>query len=181
MTKHYTTALLVCAMLVFAGAANAQFSNTGTTTLSLNVRSEASLSITDTTTALANSGAIFGTDFTGSTAFLYKIRTGKQSGTGQIQLQVTSDFSPAGGPSVGTPPTIGDTLSYTCTMSAPGAGCTGSVDSATGAQTSVATFVADAKSAKAGNAGSVAWTLTNDPMYSTGSYTATVTFAISAI
>jgi hypothetical protein len=44
----------------------------------------------------------------------------------------------------------------------------------------VVTFGADAKSAMAGNSGSVDWTLTNDPQYSTGTFTATVTFTISA-
>jgi hypothetical protein len=44
----------------------------------------------------------------------------------------------------------------------------------------VATFGAGASSAVAGNSGSVAWTLTNDPLYHTGAYSATVTFTISA-
>ena len=48
------------------------------------------------------------------------------------------------------------------------------------AATSVATFGAAASSAKAGNTGSVAWSLTDDPVYATGAYAATVTFTISA-
>jgi hypothetical protein len=44
----------------------------------------------------------------------------------------------------------------------------------------VGSFGADAKSTAAGNTGSVAWSLTNDPTYATGAYTATVTFTISA-
>jgi hypothetical protein len=47
----------------------------------------------------------------------------------------------------------------------------------------VVTFGADAHStggASASDAGSVTWSLTNDPVYKTGTYTATATFTISA-
>jgi len=123
--------------------------------------------------------------YTGSTSFTYYIRTGASGGSGNIMLEVTTDFSPVGGPSVATPPTTGDALQYTCTVADPGnngtaTACTGSVTSSTTAQTSVATFGADARSALGGNAGSVNWTLTNDPKYKTGSYSATVTFTVSA-
>src|SRR5207245_9521251 len=108
------------------------------------------------------------------------MRTNKVGGSGTITLQVTSDFSPANGPSVGTPPTAGDTLAYTCTVAAPGTPCAGSVTSSTASATSVATFGANAHSASIGNSASVAWTLSDDPLYETGSYSATATFTISA-
>jgi hypothetical protein len=44
----------------------------------------------------------------------------------------------------------------------------------------VATFGAGASSANAGTAASTAWSLTNDPLYHTGSYSATATYTISA-
>jgi hypothetical protein len=44
----------------------------------------------------------------------------------------------------------------------------------------VATFQKDAHSTKTGDAGSVNWTLTNDPLYKTGTFSATATFTISA-
>jgi len=75
-------------------------------------------------------------------------------------------------PQVATPPTAGDVLAYTCTVSAPATQCSGTVNSSTAAATSVATFGADAHSASAGNAGSVAWSLTDDPTYKTGAYSA---------
>ena len=57
----------------------------------------------------------------------------------------------------------------------------GAADSAsTSVQTNVATFGADNRSLFAGNSETVAWTLTNDPKYKTGAYSATVTFTISA-
>jgi hypothetical protein len=44
----------------------------------------------------------------------------------------------------------------------------------------VATFGAGSSSANAGNSASTTWSLTNDPLYKTGSYSATVTYTISA-
>ena len=65
-------------------------------------------------------------------------------------------------------------------MSAPGTACTGTITSSTASATSVATFGANAHSVSAGNTGSVAWSLTDDPTYQTGAYSATVTYTISA-
>jgi hypothetical protein len=44
----------------------------------------------------------------------------------------------------------------------------------------VATFGAAANSTSAGNSASTAWSLTDDPVYATGTYTATATYTISA-
>jgi len=156
------------------------FAASGTTTLSVTVGPEASISINTSTSTLATTGNLFNNDFTGTTNFTYKMRTSKASGTGTVGVQVTSDFSPGSGPSVASPPSTGDTLSYTCTVTAPGTGCSGSQAASTSTATPVATFGADAHSAKAGNTGALSWDLTNDPKYGTGTYTATVTFTISA-
>lgn len=177
--KNYAI-LIACILLAFAGLAQAQtFNTTGTTTLSATVVAEAALSIGSATTLTGTAGT-FANPWAGTTALTYKIRTTKTGGTGTITLKVTTDFSPSGGPSVTTPPTTGDALAYTCTVSAPGTACSGSLTSSTSASTSVATFGAGAKSTTAGNSGSVAWSLSNDPVYDTGSFTATVTFTISA-
>jgi hypothetical protein len=93
---------------------------------------------------------------------------------------VTTDFSPSGGPSVANPPTAGDALTYSCTVSTPGTPCSGTQTASTTSSTPVASFGANARSDRAGNSGSVAWTLTNDPLYETGSYSAVVTFTVSA-
>jgi hypothetical protein len=155
------------------------FNTTGTTTVSVAVAAEASIRIDTPTTTLSTTGTIFN-DYTGTTNFTYKVRTGKASGNGNIQLLVGPDFSPTGGPSVGTPPSPGDALSYNCTVSSPGTACTGPLSASTTTATSVATFGANARSTKNGNSGSVGWILTNDPVYETGTYSATVTFTISA-
>lgn len=171
--------IIVAAILAATPASYAQFAATGTTTLSVTVGAEAALQVTTSTTTLAAIGTIFN-PYTGTTNLTYKIRTTQSTGTGSITLKVTSDFSPANGPSVATPPSAGDALTYTCTAAAPATACSGSQTASTTASTSVATFGAGASSANAGNSSSTAWSLTNDPVYHTGSYSATVTYTISA-
>jgi hypothetical protein len=173
LTRQIT--IIACELLAMASLAAAQ----STTNLSVVVPAEASLTVTTGTTSLATAGSNFSAPYTGTTSFTYQVRTTKTGGTGTISAKVTTDF-PAGGPSVTTPPTTGDALTYTCTVSSPGTGCSGSVTASTTATTSVATFGAGAKSTKAGNTGSLAWSLTDDPVYDTGTYTATVTFTVSA-
>jgi hypothetical protein len=159
---------------------NAQiFGPNGTTTLDLSVASEAAIRVDTAATSLTSGGTF--ADYTGTTNFTYKIRTTKVGGSGSVTLQITTDFAPAGGPSVASPPDPADTLEYTCTVALPGSACAGSQAASTTAATGVATFGANARSVAAGTGGnSVSWTLTNDPQYETGSYSATATFTISA-
>jgi len=104
MKKTLLAAVVLLLSASLAGAATV--TATGTTTLSLTVSNEASITITTTTTTLAATGTTFN-PYTGATNFTYKIRTSQTSGTGSIQLEVTTDFSGTGGPSVGTPPSSG--------------------------------------------------------------------------
>lgn len=154
------------------------FSPSGTTTISVAVSAEAALSVGTATTSLTPAAGQFA-NYTGSTALTYKIRTTKTGGTGTITAQVTADFV-GNGPSVANSGTTGDTLSYSCTVASPGTACGTSQTASTTSSTSIGTFGANAHSAKAGSSASVAWTLINDPAYETGTYTATVTFTISA-
>jgi hypothetical protein len=160
-------------------ASGQSFGPTGTTALTVAVGVEAQISVTNATTNLTDASAF--ADYAGTTNLVYKIRTAPSTGTGSITAQVTSDFSPANGPSVATPPNAGDALTYTCTVSAPGTACAGTQTASTTVATSVATFGADAHSVTAGNSASVAWTLTNDAAYRAGTYSATVTFTVSAM
>jgi len=171
-------AIVAIVSALMAISANAQWAGSGTTTVSVTVAAEAAIQVTTASTTLTNVGTIFN-NYTGTTNFNYKVRTTKVGGAGSVTLEVTTDFSPAGGPSVGTPPTAGDALSYTCTAGY-GTACSGPLNSSTSAATNVITFATNAHSAAAGNAGSVAWTLTDDPTYQTGAYSATVTLTISA-
>ncbi len=171
----------VCILSIFGVSAFAQtFATSGTTTMSVAVGAEASLAVNTSTTSLTTGTTTF-TAYTGTTSLTYKIRTAQSTGSGTITARVTADFSPANGPSVTTPPTGGDALTYTCTVAAPGTACSGPITASTAASTSVGTFGADAHSVSAGNSASVAWSLTNDPVYKTGTYTATVTFTVAAL
>jgi hypothetical protein len=180
-----TSILLALAVAFAAAPIGAQLgSGTGTTTLNVTVGAEAGLTVAASSN-LTSVGTNFGS-YTGTTALTYYIRTTQTTGAGSITARVTTDFAPAGGPSVATPPTAGDALLYTSSGTAPGNNGTGAVMAFTGiaastsAQTNVATFGADNRSLFAGNSSSLAWTLTNDPKYKTGAYAATVTFTISA-
>lgn len=171
---------LLCAALIWAPAGRAQtFAATGTTSVGVTVVAEASLSVTTATTTMTSVGTLFA-NYTGTTNLVYKIRTTASTGSGSITAEVTTDFAPAGGPSVASPPTAGDALTYTCTGAASGTPCSGSQTSSTTAATSVATFGAGASSSYAGDAAGLNWTLTNDPKYATGAYAATVTFTVSS-
>ena len=172
-----TLPLLALSLLLAASLAHAQFgSPTGTTTVTVTIGPMAGLNITNSSTPLALSG----TNFTGSTGLSYFVRTTTTGGGGSITLKVTSDFACGGGPCVTTPPSSGDALTYTCTVATPGTPCTGTQTASTTATTNVATFATNVHTSTSGSTASVAWTLTNDPTYKTGTYNATVTFTISA-
>jgi hypothetical protein len=175
-----TLPLLALGLLLTASLAHAQFgSTTGTTTVSVTIGAEAGLNVTNSSTPLTESGTNFN-KFTGTTGLAYSVRTTATGGGGSITLKVTTDFSPAGGPSVATPPTAGDALTYTCTVASPGTACSGTQTSSTTATTNVATFATNVHTAAGGSTASINWGLTNDSAYKTGTYNATVTFTISA-
>jgi hypothetical protein len=169
------------ALLLAASLSYAQSSTTGTSTLSVTVGAEAAI-VVQTTPSFSSSG-IFG-NYTATTPLTYFVRT---ITGGNIVVEVTSDFSTGGvggGPSVANPPTAGDLLTYTCSAGAPVTGsataCSSAQTASTSATTNVVTFGATTQSAKTGNSASTSWTLVNDPSYKAGSYSATVTYTISA-
>jgi hypothetical protein len=164
--------------LVVLGGCLIEAQTTGTSNISVTVSAEASLTINTSTTTLTSSGVF--SPFVGSTNYTYLIRTSQSTGSGTIQLQVTADFSPSGGPSVSSPLNAADKLTYTCTAASPATPCSGTVTATTTAQTSVATFGPDAHSASGGSTGVVSWSLVNDPAYKSGGFTAVATFTISA-
>jgi hypothetical protein len=173
------------AVLLSAGPwrAAGQFAATGTTTVSVAIGPESSLSVTSSTTSLteASGAGSFGSPYTGTTNFSYKLRSAKVGGGGSITVQITTDFG-SGGPSVASP-LAGDAMTYSCTTASSATACTGPVTASTTSATSVATFATDAHStagAGSSDSGTVSWTLPNDPVYKTGTYTATATFTISA-
>src|ERR1035441_7577730 len=148
MKRAITIIAPVLAMLVLGIPGRAQGA-TGTTNVAVTVAVEASLTVTGTSTLTESVVGAFAGNFTGTTALTYKVRTSKAGGSGTITAKVTTEFSPAGGPNVGTSGTSGDTLAYTCTVAASGTGCTGSQTASLAASTPLATFGTDAKSSKA--------------------------------
>lgn len=179
MKNHLKFMPLLALLLSIAASAAWAQSNTGTTTVSVTVGAEASLTVASPT-PLTAVGSVFNS-YTGSTVVTYFVRTTQTTGSGSITLKVTTDFSPANGPSVATPPTAGDALKYTCTAAAPATACSGTQTALTTGTTPVATFGADAHTTTSGGSTVTnSWTLTNDPVYKTGTYNATVTYTISA-
>jgi hypothetical protein len=176
MSTKTNILVLACALLPVSGMAFAQT----TTSLVVPIGPEASL-VSAVTPNFSTSDGTFSSDYLATTTLVFKIRTTKTNGTGNIQLKVTADFGPSGGPSVVSPPTASDTLSYTVGASPHGTPATGSTTAdALNTLYPVYTFGGGASSAKVGDTGTVLWDLSNDPMYGTGSYTATVTFTMSA-
>jgi hypothetical protein len=177
MQRKLSLFFIIVALVAVSPAAFGQWATTGTTNITVAVGPEAAISV-NSATPLTTGTTLFD-DYTGTTTFSYKIRTAQSGGSGSITAQVLTDFSPGNGPSVQNPPTAGDTLSYGCTVAGPGTGCSGSIAAQYQVDTSVATFGANARSSRAGDSGSLAWVLTNDPQYETGNYQAVVRFTIS--
>jgi hypothetical protein len=176
LRKSIATAILMvpCAMQAFAQ------SNTGTTSLNLTVAPEANITVV-AATPLASASTVFGASFTGSTNFTYKIRTSTAAST--VTVKITTDFSTGTGgkPSVASPPTAGDALTYTCAGAGAGTPCSTSVTASTSTATSVWTFGATTHNTNAaGDTGTVSWSLTDDPVYPVNTYAAVATFTISA-
>jgi hypothetical protein len=135
---------------------------------------------------LAKTGTAFN-NFTGSLTIDYRERTTQSTGGGTITVEATADFTPANGPSIHTPPSTGDALTYTCSGATLGTNCSGTQTVNTTAATNVVTFSASECTGGGGSCSSaspntvtVNFTLTDDPKYDTGSYSATLTFTISA-
>jgi hypothetical protein len=171
--------LLTIAAAMFVPCAFAAPAATQTSAVSVTVAAEAGLTV-PTDASLTSTGSLFA-NYVGTTTYTYYIRTTGTNGTGTIQVQFTGDFLPTGGPSIASPLTTGDLLTYISTPISPATASVTPLTASTSSATTVASFGANAHSAKGGNAGnSVNWTLVNDPMYPTGAYTATATWTISA-
>jgi len=172
--------LLVAIGALFVPCAFAQLGSAlQTSKVSVTVAAEAGLTV-PTDASLTSLTGLFA-NYTGNSTFTYYLRT-STGGHGTISLQVTGDFSDGSNnaPSVAKSGGTGDTLTY---LSAPTAPATtpGVQTASTSAATSVAVFSGDAHSLKGGTGGNnVAWTLVNDPAYPTGTYSATITWTISA-
>ena len=131
--------------------------------------------------SLTNTGTTF-VPYSGTVSVSYRVRT-TPSGSGSITLQATSDFSPAGGPSIPA-----GALTYTCSGASLGVSCSGTRKVTTGSQTPVLTTPGSSCTGGGGacssanpNTAAVNFVLANNPSFKTGIYSATLTFNISAL
>jgi hypothetical protein len=148
----------------------------GTQTLTLNLNPGGALYGFPNSVTLINTGSAFNS-YTGSLTVQYRART-SPGGTGSITLMATSDFPCAsGGPCIATPPSAGDALTYTCSGATLGTGCSGTQTLSTAASTPVVTGI---PSSASNGSVTLSFSLTNDPKYKTGTYSATLTFTVSA-
>jgi hypothetical protein len=154
---------------------------TGTGTQSLSAVIDAVGALTAPASASLSPNSTAFQPFTGSVSLSYQART-TPAGGGSIGLSMSSDFAPAGGPSIST-----GALTYTCSGASLGSACSGMQTVSTTAQTPVLTLPASACTGGGGacsnlnpNSVNLTFTLTDSPAYPTGTYSAKITFVISA-
>lgn len=155
---------------------------TATQTLNASILPIGKVAVTPMVTMLGGGTAF--SSYSGTLPVQFYVRT-SPGATGTITVQATSDFSPAGGPLV----TSGD-LTYTCTGATLGTACSGTQTVSRTLQTPVlnvgtaggtCTGGGGPCSAAAPNSVSINLSLNNDPTLSTGTYSAQLTFTISAM
>ena len=168
-------AMLILAPLFLPGA-----TGTTTQTLSASISAIGKVSVPVSVT-LTTAGTTF-VAYSGALTVSYKARTTASTGSGSLTMQSTADFSPAGGPSIAS-----GQLTYTCGAASLGTGCSGPL-TVSAAQTNVVTLAASECTGGGGscsatnpNTVQTTFTLSNNPAYKTGTYSATLTFTISAI
>lgn len=170
------TALLASLPVFLLGA-----SGSTTQTLSAQIDAIGKVSVPASLT-LTHAGTTF-VAYSGNLTVSYRARTTAATGSGSLSMQATADFTPAGGPSIAS-----GQLTYTCSVAGLGTACSGTQTASTGSQTSVVTMGASlctggGGSCSAANPNTVlsTFTLSDNPAYKTGTYSATLTFTISAI
>src|ERR1035438_1779355 len=154
---------------------------TGTATQTLNAMIYPIAKLSAPASVSLTSGGTQFNPFQGSVPITFRARS-TPAGGGTMTLQVTSDFAPAGGPSAAS-----GALTYTCSSANLGTACSGAQTASTTLQTPVLTLPASACTGGGGacsaqdpNSLTLNFTVVDDPRYDTGSYSAKVTFIISA-
>ena len=171
----------VAAVLIFAPVFLLGATGSTIQTLSASINAIGKVSVPVSVT-LTTAGTTF-VAYSGALTVSYKARTTAGGGShGSLTMQSTADFSPAGGPSIAS-----GQLTYTCGAASLGVGCSGPL-TVSAAQTNVVTLGASectggggSCSAATSNTVQTTFTLSNNPAYKTGTYSATLTFTISAI
>lgn len=159
--------------------------NTVTQTLNATVVPLGGLFMQSAPLALTRASSFGG--FTGTITLSYRARTRQGTGQGSITVKASTDFMPPGGPSIASPPSPGDKFTYTCGGATLGVACSGVQTVSTTTSTSVVSLGASACtgggapcSTASPNSANVTFILPDDSKYKTGSYSATLTWTISA-
>jgi hypothetical protein len=168
-------------MLAFLGSSSVALGQTLSSSETLAISLSPTGVIYSVPTSLTLSSAGTFASYIGSLSLSSEVRT-SSSGSAAITLQATSDFSPTTGPLVS-----GGKLSYQCSAASYGTACSGTISASTTSQTSVASFSSlsctgggSPCSGSDPNTITLQFTVPDQATYKTGSYTATITFTISA-
>jgi hypothetical protein len=169
-------------IVILTAACSAQSISTQTQTVSAQIQAMGSIVSVPGTVTLSSGGINF-QNYTGSLTVTYRART-TPSGTGNLTVQGTTDFSATTGPRISA-----GALTYTCSGVTLGTGCSGTQTMSMSSATNVVTLPSSACTGGAPcplstpdpNQVVMGLSLTNDPAYPTGSYSASITFTISAI
>jgi hypothetical protein len=171
----------VAAILILAPAFLLSATGTTTQTLSAQIDAIGKVSVPSSLT-LTSAGTTF-VGYSGNLSISYKARTTTTTGSGSLTLKATADFSPAGGPSIS-----GGQVTYTCSAASLGTACSGTQTASTASQTNVVTLGAGVCTGGGGSCSSAnpntvqsTFKLSDNPAFKTGTYSATITFTISAI
>jgi hypothetical protein len=173
-------------MAMFLAPVGSSAQNTTTQTLEATIVPEGGLFRVSSPLVLTKTDANFN-GFAGTITLSYRARTSQGTGNGAITVKASADFMPAGGPSIAQPPSSEDKFNYTCKGATLGNSCSGTQTVSTTAATNVVSIGASACTGGGApcsvnnlNSMRVTFTLTDDPAYKTGSYSATLTWTISA-
>lgn len=156
---------------------------TGTATGTLSATLSPNGALTTPATATLSKSLNSFQPFTATVPVSYQVRTTRGGTGGTITLKVASDFSPTGGPAASS-----GALAYVCSGANLGTACSGTQTASTTTSTPVLTVPASTCTGGGGscssqnpNSVSLTFTLLDSPVYSTGTYSANITFTISAM
>lgn len=164
-------------MLTLGAALSSAQTLTSTQSLGLSLASSATILTVTPSLTLLSSGTFI--SFGGSTIVTTEVRT-VASNTGQLVLQVSSDFSPATGPLVSA-----GKVTYQCSASY-GTPCSGQIQASVSSQTLVTSYSTGSCTGGGGscsssdpNTNTITFTVADNPTYRTGLYSAGITITIS--
>ena len=170
LIKRLTPVVLFLVALPFASAQ--------TQTLSIVLSPAASIT-TPASVSLSSSGTTFGSFISPSVSIQSYIRNSQVSGGGSITVKA-AEFTPTTGPKIAS-----GNVTYVCSAASVGTACSGTQTLSTTATTPVVTF-GPASCTGTGCTGTspqsvrLLFTLANSSQYKTGTYSATLTFTVSA-